>query len=201
MEYCEKSMILTFYFVFLVNVILEILFLFQIPYYHFSIILQSLKIIRILLGIINVLVELFFEVIKYAENLIKKEEQGTFSSSKRYRLYDKIIIIISFIISSFTFGFNITGIVLTSKALDKKESSNLAKSIYVDTIFLLIENIILSFSWLYFLIFWGFNIKDFIKSQKSVDTDIKNKIDKNGSPPPGPSQNQIPSSERQVKNE
>ena len=198
MEYCEKSMILTFYFVFLGSVIFEIVFLFEIPYYHFSILLQSLKIVRILLGIINVLIELFFEVIKYAEYLIKKEEKVKSSSSKRYRLFDKILIVISFVISAFTFCFNITGIALTSKYLEKKDSSFLANSIYVDTILLLIENSLVSFSWLYFLIFWGFNIKDFIKSQKSDD--LKNKNGNFDSAPPGPSHNQQPSSERQVKN-
>ena len=197
MEFCEKSMTLTFYFVFLGTVILEIIFLFQIPYYHFSIVLQSLKIIRILLGIINVLAELIFEVIKYVENLIKREEQGILSSSRRYRLFDKIIIIISFIISTFTLGFNIAGIILTSKYLEKKDSSFLANSIYVDTILLLIENILISFGWLYFLVFWGFSIKDFIKSQKNVD---KNKLDID-KPAPGPNNNQQPSSKREVKNE
>ena len=199
MENCEKSLVLTFYFVFLGSAILEIVFLFEIPYYYFSITLQSIKIIRILLGIINLLIKLFFAVIRYAENLIKKEEQGkeSLSSSKRYSLFDKVLIKIALIISVVVFSLNMAGIGFTSNYLKKKDSSFLASSLYIDSMLLLIELILISLCWFYFIIFWAFNIQEFIKSQKIIEK--KEKKDNINGAPPGPSQNQQPSSERQVK--
>ena len=199
MENCEKSLVLTFYFVFLGSAILEIVFLFEIPYYYFSITLQSIKIIRILLGIINLLIKLFFAVIRYAENLIKKEEQGkeSLSSSKRYSLLDKVLIKIALIISVVVFSLNMVGIGFTSNYLKKKDSSSLASYLYIDSMLLLIELILISLCWFYFIIFWAFNIQEFIKSQKIIEK--KEKKDNINGAPPAPSQNQQPSSERQVK--
>ena len=201
MEYCGKSMTICFYFIFLGSVILEIIFLFEVPYYYFSLPLQSLKIIRILLGIINVLINLYFIVIKYAENLIKKEEIGdeAQSSSNRYQLSDKILISVAFFISLFILSYNIIGIALSAGYLKKKDSSFLANSLYIDSLLLLVENILISVCWLYFLLYWAFNIQNFLKGTQHSNRERKNRgIHDMNNAPPGPSQNSIPSSERQV---
>ncbi len=197
MENCEKSITFTFYAFFLCSTAIEIIFLFQIPYYYFSLPLKCLKIVRILLGIINFLIELFFEVIKYAEYLIKKEEQSDVVSIKRrYGLTDKILIIIAFIISAFTLAYNFTGIVLNTKYLKKEDSSSLQHSLYVDSLLFLIENILILLCWLFFFIYWLFKIKGFIETQK-LYKEKANNVDK--APPPGPQQQQV-SSERELKN-
>ena len=193
MKYCDKCMTIAFYAIFLGSVILEIAFLFEIPYYAFSNLLKSIKIVRILLGIINFLIDLFFLVIKYAENLIKKEEKGHDSSSttKRYNLMDKILIIVAFLISIITLTLNITGIVACRKYLQK--SSPLPSYFYVDSLLLLIENILVSLCWIYFIVYWGFHIKGFIEVKEHPK-----KTDENNAPP-SPLDGQQPSSERNVK--
>ena len=198
MKYSDKTMILTFYCTFIGCAFIEISFLFEIPYYHFSVYLQCLKILRIILGIINVLINLYFRVVQYAEYLIKEEEQAKESIpllSNRYNLSDKILIIIGFIISFITFCLNFTGIILTKNYLKKKDSSSLQSSLYIDSLLFLIENIIISLCWIFFTIYWGLNIKKFIKSQKRSNQIQDNA---NKSPPPRASQQQA-SSERQFK--
>ena len=192
------SLIIIFYVVFLASVIIETVFLFIIPYYNYSIILQCLKIVRILLGIINILIDLYLLVAKYAEYLIKKEEENSKDvsfSSFRYKTLDKVLIVIASIISIFILSFNIAGIILGTKYLKKKDTSFMSNSLYVDALFLLIENLLILLCWLYYTIFWLYNIKEFRKTKKI-------KADKNvakiNNAPPGPSQNQIPSSERQI---
>ena len=200
MEFYEKSMTIGFYFIFLCSVTLEIVFLFEVPYYYFSSSLQCLKIIRILLGIINILISLYFIVIKFAENLIKKEEAGeeeAQSSSNRYLLSDQILISVAFFISLFTLSYNIIGIALSAGYLKKKDSSFMANCLYVDSLLLFIENILISLCWLYFLLYWAFNIHNFLKVRKTDNNRSLNKINPSNAPP-GPSHNSIPSSERQV---
>ena len=192
MEYCEKIMNIIFFLVFLLSVFLEIIFLFQVPYYYFSYLLKSLKIIRILLGMINLLINIYFIVIQYAENLIKKEEEykGDLPTSKIYHLSDKIIIIIAFIISTFTLCFNLVGLGLCSKYLKKTTQSN----IYIDSLLFLIENILVTICWMYFFIYWGFIIKFSIIPKTKAKS---KKIDKEA--PPLPSIQQA-SSEREIRN-
>ena len=192
MEYCEKIMNIMFFLVFLLSVVLEIIFLFQVPYYYFSYLLKSLKIIRILLGMINLLINLYFIVIQYAENLIKKEEEfkGDLPTSKIYHLSDKIIIVIAFIISTFTLCFNLVGLGLCSKYLKKTTQSN----IYIDSLLFLIENILVTICWMYFFIYWGFIIKFSIIPKRKAKP---KKVDKDA--PPLPSIQQQASSERIVK--
>ena len=198
MDSREKLTTIIFYVVFLASVIIETVFLFIIPYYNYSIILQCLKIVRILLGIINILIDLYLLVAKYAEYLIKKEEENSKDvsfSSFRYKTLDKVLIVIASIISIFILSFNIAGIILGTKYLKKKDTSFMSNSLYVDALFLLIENLLILLCWLYYTIFWLYNIKEFRKTKKI-------KADKNvakiNNAPPGPSQNQIPSSERQI---
>ena len=198
MDSREKVTTIIFYIVFLASVIIEAVFLFIIPYYNYSIILQCLKIIRILLGIINILIDLYLLVEKYAEYLIKKGEENSKDasfSSFRYKTIDKVLIIIASVISNFILSFNIAGIILGSKYLKRKDSSFMSNSLYIDSLFLLIENLLILLCWLYYSIFWLYNIKEFRKIKKIRDD--KN-IPKLNNAPPGPSQNQIPSSERQI---
>ena len=193
MEYCEKILNIMFFLVFIISAVLEIIFLFQVPYYYYSYLLKSLKIIRILLGMINLLINLYFTVINYAENLIKKEEgyEGNPPNSRIYHLSDKITIIIAFIISTFTLCFNLVGLGSCSKYLKNTAQNN----IYIDSLLFLIENILVTICWIYFFIYWGF----IIKFSMIPKTKIKpKKVDKDA--PPLPSIQQQPSSERNVKN-
>ena len=166
---CYTFMIICFYCIFLVSIIIELVFLFQVPYYYYSDYLKSLKIIRIIINIINLFIDIYFLVIQYAEKLIKKEEKEEISndsSSRKYQLFEKILIIIAFSLSFVTFILNIIAIGLTSKYLKTFDSSFIQNSLYIDTLLFLIENTLVSLCWLYFLIFWGFNIKDFMKDDK-----------------------------------
>ena len=193
MEYCEKILNIMFFLVFIISAVLEIIFLFQVPYYYYSYLLKSLKIIRILLGMINLLINLYFTVINYAENLIKKEEgyEGNPPTSRIYHLSDKITIIIAFILSTFTLCFNLVGLGSCSKYLKNTTQNN----IYIDSLLFLIENILVTICWIYFFIYWGF----IIKFSMIPKTKIKpKKVDKDA--PPLPSIQQQPSSERNVKN-
>ena len=141
---------------------------------------------------INLLINLYFIVIQYAENLIKKEEEfkGDLPTSKIYHLSDKIIIVIAFIISTFTLCFNLVGLGLCSKYLKKTTQSN----IYIDSLLFLIENILVTICWMYFFIYWGFIIKFSIIPKTKAKS---KKIDKEA--PPLPSIQQA-SSEREIKN-
>ena len=164
--------------------------------------LQSLKIIRILLGIVNNLIELYFLVAKYAEYLIKKEEgsENASLSSYRYKPLDKILIVIASIISIFILSFNVAGIILGAKYLKNNDSSFLSNSLYVDSVFLLLENLLILLCWVYYSFFWLYNIKEFrkiIKIEKDIQKQRKN-VNGIYNAPPGPSQNQIPSSERKI---
>ena len=191
MEKFEKSMTLTFYAFFVCSTVIEITFFFLIPYYYFSLPLKCLKITRILLGIINVLIEILFEIIKYAEYLIKKEEHSEVASlAKRYSLTDKVFMVAAFIISAFTLAYNIAGIVLNTKYLKKTDSSSLQHSLYVDSLLFLIENILISLCWLFFFIFWSLKIKRFIEEQKLIPERVIEE-------PPAPPQAQV-SSEREL---
>lgn len=185
---CDTFMIICFYCIFLVSIIIELVFLFQVPYYYYSNYLKCLKVIRIIINIINLLIDIYFLIIQYAEKLIKKEEKEeneerpNDSSSRKYQLFEKILIIIAFSLSSVTFILNIIGIGLTAKYLKTFDSSFIQNSLYIDTLLFLIENTLVSLCWLYFLIFWGFNIKDFIKDDKKkpkVQIDKKEKENEN----------------------
>ena len=194
MECSDNIMTIVFYLIFLGNVITELAFLFQIPYYYFSTFLQCIKIIRILLGILNILINIYFLVIKYAQNLIKKEEKEKISlkSTTHYTLLDKIIIQIAFAISLISFSFSFVAIILTSSYLNKKDTSFLANSYYIDSIFFLIENILTTICWLFFLIYWVIEIRRFMKSSKVV---VKRDKNRGSNVPPLPSH----SSEREIK--
>ena len=200
MESREKIMTIIFYLVFAFCVIIEVVFLFIVPYYYYSLSLQILKIIRILLGIIIILIDLYFLVAKFVQYLIKKEEKDikNYIISYTYTILDKILIIVASIISLFILIYNITGIIICSKKyLKKKDTSFMANSLYVDSLYLLIENLLLSFCWLYFFSFWIYIFRE----SKKIRIDIKdenNIVGPKTNAAPGPSKNQIPSSERKI---
>ena len=184
MEYCEKSMIIAFYCIFLFCVLSEIIFLYLVPYYSFNKLLIWLKIFRIIFGVINVLLDLFFLIIEYIEYLVKEEEDNDIEAMARsYHLYDKILTIIAFLFSILLISFNIAGLVSSSKYVKKEGESSLHYSLLIDSILLLIENILMTLCWIYFLIFWGFNIKRFMKKEK---IEQENRPRNDVEPPPLP---------------
>ncbi len=196
MEYCEKSMIIAFYCIFLFCVLSEIIFLYLVPYYSFNKLLIWLKILRIIFGVINVLIDLFFLIKEYIEYLLKEEDHNdTESMARIYHLYDKILTIIAFLFSILLISFNIAGLVSSSKYVKKEGESSLHYSLLIDSILLLIENILMTLCWIYFLIFWGFNIKRFMKKEK-IKTKKKIRIKSDVDPPPLPL-----SSSRNMRNE
>ena len=196
MEYCEKSMIIAFYCIFLFCVLSEIVFLYLVPYYSFNKLLIWLKILRIIFGIINALIDLFFLIIEYIEYLVKEEEGNDIEEMARsYHLYDKILTVIAFLFSILLISFNIAGLVSSSKYLKKEGESSLHYSLLIDSILLLIENILMTLCWIYFLLFWGFNIKKYLKKEEIKPKKKKrNKADVE--PPPLPL-----TSSRNMKNE
>ena len=196
MEYCEKSMIIAFYCIFLFCVLSEIIFLYLVPYYSFNKLLIWLKILRIIFGVINVLIDLFFLIKEYIEYFLKEEEHNdTESMARSYHLYDKILTIIAFLFSILLLSFNIAGLISSSKYVKKEGESSFHYSLLIDSILLLIENILMTLCWIYFLIFWGFNIKRFMKKEK-IKTKKKIRIKADVDPPPLPL-----SSSRNMRNE
>ena len=111
----EKEKVITFYIIILVAFILEIVFLFHIPYYYYSRYLKYLKIIRIIFGFCILLIEVYLKAVSFSEQLldIKREEKD----KKVKDLIDKILIIGGFVISITNFVLNIIGIGLTTKYL------------------------------------------------------------------------------------
>ena len=159
----EKQIIL-FNIVFLVGSFIEILFLFLVPYHYFSTSLQYLKIIRVLFGIINFLFELYFEILRFVEYLVIKEESKIkFAplNRNRYKLSDKIIIVVGFIIALFIVTYNIAGIILSIKYINKRGSSAYHSSLKFDSLLFLFENCIILICWIFFFIFWNTKIKEF----------------------------------------
>ena len=196
MEYCEKSMIIAFYCIFLFCVLSEIVFLYLVPYYSFNKLLIWLKILRIIFGIINALIDLFFLIREYIEYLVKEEEGNDIEEMARsYHLYDKILTVIAFLFSILLISFNIAGIVSSSKYLKKEGESSFHYSLLIDSILLLIENILMTLCWIYFLLFWGFYTKKYMKKEEiKPKKEKKSKADVE--PPPLPL-----SSSRNMKNE
>ena len=62
-----KIRIIAFYLITLIGLILEIIFLFEIPYYRYSYFLKYLKIIRILFGFVIFLIDIYFRFTEFSE--------------------------------------------------------------------------------------------------------------------------------------
>ena len=158
--------------------------------------ISYLKLLRIIFGVINVLIELFFLIIEYVEYIVKEEEHdNTEAMARSYHLYEKILTLVSFLFSILLLSFNISGIITSSKYVKKEGDSSLHYSLLIDSILLLIENILMTLCWIYFLIFWGFNIKRYMKKQEIKQDKIVKNDKPDVEPPP------LPSSSRNMKNE
>ena len=216
-----KIRIIAFYLITLIGLILEIIFLFEIPYYRYSYFLKYLKIIRILFGFVIFLIDIYFrftaisEMIWDFKNKIRKKDNN-FQDKNIFFLIHKIFIISGFVISLTCLILNITGVVLASNYLSKDNSTDLQNKYWTCSLLLLFENILITICWIYFSIYWALNIYSFIKKSKNEeknnkieeikDEDINgkkydNKMDVGVAPPPSsinPIQNEQNSSEREI---
>ena len=176
----DKPKIICYYLIMLIALILEIIFLFQIPYYHFSGYLQNLKIIRIIFGLLIFLVDVYFRVVSIAEILfdikkIKAKKDQYFADKNIFNLIDKILIIGGFAISIINLILNIVGIVLSSKYLNEKKETKLQEEYYTRSLLLLFENILISICWIYFSIYWGFSGFNFLFIENIPEDEEKKK--------------------------
>ena len=176
----DKPKIICYYLIMLIALILEIIFLFQIPYYHFSGYLQNLKIIRIIFGLLIFLVDVYFRVVSIAEILfdikkIKAKKDQYFADKNIFNLIDKILIIGGFAISIINLILNIVGIVLSSKYLNEKKETKLQEEYYTRSLLLLFENILISICWIYFSIYWGFSGFNFLFKENIPEVEEKKK--------------------------
>ena len=176
----DKPKIICYYLIMLIALILEIVFLFQIPYYHFSGYLQNLKIIRIIFGLLIFLVDVYFRVVSIAEILfdikkIKAKKDQYFADKNIFNLIDKILIIGGFAISIINLILNIVGIVLSSKYLNEKKETKLQEEYYTRSLLLLFENILISICWIYFSIYWGFSGFNFLFKENIPEVEEKKK--------------------------
>jgi len=179
----DKVKIIVFYLIFLIGLILEIVFLFEIPYYRYSAFLKYLKIIRILLGFIIFLIDAYFRVVSITETLLQKERRikkdKYFADKNFFYLIDKILIIIGFVISLICLVLNIIGIVLSSKKISSANSTHLQNIYSRGSLILLFENILLTIAWIYFSIYWGFYIYYNIFQSKNDENSENQNSDKN----------------------
>ena len=177
-----KIRIISFYLITLIGLFLEIIFLFEIPYYRYSHFLKYLKIIRILFGFIIFLIDIYFnctavsEIILAFKNEIQKEDEQV---KDNFYLINIILIISGFVISLTCLILNIIGVTLTTDYLNKDKSTDLQNTYWTCSLILLFENILITICWIYFFIYWALNIYNFL--QKVIEND-KNE----GAPiPPG----------------
>jgi len=184
-----KIKIIAFYLIILIGLALEIVFLFEIPYYRYSHFLKYLKIVRILFGFIIFLIDVYLRFTSISEIIfdIKINEQinddNYFQDKNFFYLIDKILIICGFVISLTSLVLNATGIGLSSKYLNKpKSSSDLENTYYTCSILLLFENILITISWIYFTIYWLLSILKLIKKSKNKENEQQENIEKHNAP-------------------
>ena len=174
----EKEKVITFYIIILVAFILEIVFLFHIPYYYYSRYLKYLKIIRIIFGFCILLIEVYLKAVSFSEQLldIKREEKD----KKVKDLIDKILIIGGFVISITNFVLNIIGIGLTTKYLKEVNETDLQNKYHICSLLLLFENILISIVWICFSIYYGFSIYNSFSKEinEKEDNNIRDKENK-----------------------
>ena len=99
-----KIKILAFYLIALLGLILEIIFLFEIPYYRYSNFLKYLKIVRIIFGFLVFLIDIYFRFSSISEIILDltekiREKDKYFQDKNVFYLIDKILIISGFVIS------------------------------------------------------------------------------------------------------
>ena len=205
-----KIRIIAFYLIALIGIILEIIFLFLIPYYYYSKFLKYLKIVRVLLGFVIFLIDIYFRFTEFSEiiwnfqNKIKKKDEHIQEKNIFY-LIDKIFIISGFVISLTSLILNIIGIALISDYLSKDNSTDLQNTYWTRSLIFLFENILVTICWIYFSIYWALNIYNFKNKSKEKEINIEKEeiIDDNNAggeaPPPENAQieNRQMSSERE----
>ena len=205
-----KIRIIAFYLIALIGIILEIIFLFLIPYYYYSKFLKYLKIVRVLLGFVIFLIDIYFRFTEFSEiiwnfkNKIKKKDEHIQEKNIFY-LIDKIFIISGFVISLTSLILNIIGIALISDYLSKDNSTDLQNTYWTRSLIFLFENILVTICWIYFSIYWALNIYNFKNKSKEKEINIEKeeiKDDNNAggeAPPPENAQieNRQMSSERE----
>ena len=205
-----KIRIIAFYLIALIGIILEIIFLFLIPYYYYSKFLKYLKIVRVILGFVIFLIDIYFRFTEFSEiiwnfkNKIKKKDEHIQEKNIFY-LIDKIFIISGFVISLTSLILNIIGIALISDYLSKDNSTDLQNTYWTRSLIFLFENILVTICWIYFSIYWALNIYNFKNKSKEEEINIEKeeiKDDNNAggeAPPPENAQieNRQMSSERE----
>jgi hypothetical protein len=173
-----KIKIIAFYLIALLGLILEIIFLFEIPYYRYSNFLKYLKIVRIIFGFLVFLIDIYFRFSSISEIILDltekiREKDKYFQDKNVFYLIDKILIISGFVISLTSLTLNIMGIVSTSDYLSKNNSTDLQNTYSTCSLLLLFENILITICWIYFSIYWGINIHNFRKKAKIKEIDDK----------------------------
>ena len=205
-----KIRIIAFYLIALIGIILEIIFLFLIPYYYYSKFLKYLKIVRVLLGFVIFLIDIYFRFTEFSEIIwnfkkkIKKIDEHIQEKNIFY-LIDKIFIITGFVISLTSLILNIIGIVLISDYLSKDNSTDLQNTYWTRSLIFLFENILVTICWIYFSIYWALNIYNFKNKSKEKEINIEKeeiKDDNNaGGEAPPPENAQIEKRQRSFESE
>ena len=205
-----KIRIIAFYLIALIGIILEIIFLFLIPYYYYSKFLKYLKIVRVLLGFVIFLIDIYFRFTEFSEIILNfkkkiKKKDEHIQEKNIFYLIDKIFIISGFVISLTSLILNIIGIALISDYLSKDNSTDLQNTYWTRSLIFLFENILVTICWIYFSIYWALNIYNFKNKSKEKEINIEKeeiKDDNNAggeAPPPENAQieNRQMSSERE----
>ena len=98
-------------------------------------------------------------------------------------LLDKILIISALVISSIGLILNIVGVGLSIKYLNDNGNSTTLQGIYSRcSLLLLFENILLTICWICFVIYWIWNILNFLSKPISDKESDKEKINKEEKP-------------------
>ena len=175
MKYYEKSLNITFFSVFLCALILEVIFFYHVPYYHYSDFFKCLKVMRIIITMTIAIIHIYFMLIFYIEQYVIKKERTSENADivfpyifETISLSEKLVIIIAFILSGFMLIYNIIGIFKTIHYLKKNTSSEFENSLYIDSLLLLIENILITIGWIYFFVFFGIYLNKFIKKKDKL---------------------------------
>ena len=205
-----KIRIIAFYLIALIGIILEIIFLFLIPYYYYSKFLKYLKIVRVILGFVIFLIDIYFRFTEFSEiiwnfkNKIKKKDEHIQEKNIFY-LIDKIFIITGFVISLTSLILNIIGIALISDYLSKDNSTDLQNTYWTRSLIFLFENILVTICWIYFSIYWALNIYNFKNKSKEKEINIEKEEIKDddyaGGEAPPPENAQIENGQRSSERE
>lgn len=178
----DKFKIIAYYLIILFGLLLEIIFLFNIPYYRYSFFLEYLKIIRLIFGLLIFLIDIYFRATSISETILCLKEKANkkdkyFDDKNFFNLLDKILIIIALVISSVGLILNIVGVGLSIKSLGGGENSTNLQNIYSRcSLLLLFENILLTICWICFVIYWIWNILNFLSKPKVDDGSDKEEI-------------------------